>query len=405
MENDLVAVPPHVRPEQVFDFDIYFDQELVQDAHSGYKRLHKLAPDIFFTPRNGGHWIVTRYEDQVQILRDVEHFSNRELDIPKSNSPYVMIPLNLDPPEHTRYRAVLMRYFGAAPVRDMEPRLRQWANRLIDRVFDEGRCDFLERLGAPFPVSVFMELMGMPLERFDEFRAIVLEYFSKTTVERRLELQETFMAIMMEIFEDRRRAPRDDMATGLVTAEVRGQKLTDEELRSMGFLLFIAGLDTVANALTFAFRHLAMDAPLQRRLAAEPHRIPDFVEESLRRYAVVNQTRIVKKDTVIKGAHFREGDMVCCPLTLAGLDDRVNPEPEKFDIDRPERKHITFSYGPHVCIGNILARAEMRVFTEEWLKRVDSFRIVPGTKLEWRGGGVMSLAELPVEWTPRKSAA
>lgn len=405
MERDLVPVPDHVSPEQVFDFDIFFDEELVRDAHSGYKRLHGAAPDIFFTPRNGGHWIVTRYDDQMQILRDVEHFSNRELDIPKSNSPHVMIPLNLDPPEHTRYRAVLMRYFGAAPIRNMEPHLKDWANRLIDRVIDQGSCDFLDKLGAAFPVSIFMELMGMPLDKFDEFRAIVLEYFSKTTLERRLELQETFMGIMQEIFEDRRRTPRDDMATGLVTAEVRGQKLTDEELQSMGFLLFIAGLDTVANALTFAFRHLANDADLQKRLAAEPGRIPDFVEESLRRYAVVNQTRIVKKDTVIKGAEFREGDMVCCPLTLAGMDERQNPDPEKFDIDREGRKHITFSYGPHVCIGNILARAEMRVFTEEWLKRVESFRIVPGTRLEWRGGGVMSLAELPIEWTLRKAAS
>ncbi|MEX1148170.1 MAG: cytochrome P450, partial [Sphingomonadales bacterium] len=270
-----------------------------------------------------------------------------------------------------------------------------------DRVIDDGGCDFIETLGAGFPVSVFMELMGMPHERFEEFRKIALEYFSKTTVERRLELQNTIIAIMEDLYEDHRKNPRDDLTSGLLAAEVRGRNLTEQELQSMGFLLFIAGLDTVANALTFAFRHLGTDPDLQRRLAAEHGRIPEFVEESLRRYAVVNQTRIVKKDIEIGGAQFREGDMVQCPLTLGGLDERVNPDPERFDIDRQDRQHITFSIGPHTCLGNNLARAEMRIFTEEWLKRIESFRIVPGTTLKWRGGGVMSIEHLPIEWTVR----
>ncbi|MEX1147110.1 MAG: cytochrome P450, partial [Sphingomonadales bacterium] len=111
-------VPDHVRPDQVFDFDVYFDAGLLKDVHDGYKRLHTAAPDIFYTSLNGGHWIVTRYDDQVRILKDSEHFSNRELDIPKSNSPNVMIPLNLDPPDHVRYRALLLKYFGPKAIRD-----------------------------------------------------------------------------------------------------------------------------------------------------------------------------------------------------------------------------------------------------------------------------------------------
>jgi len=391
-------VPDYVKPEQVINFDIYTDEGLRQDPHLGFRAICNKASDILYTPRNGGHWIVTRFDLMTEILRDTEHFSNRELDIPKSNSPNVMIPLNLDPPDHTKYRVVLMRYFDKKTVGEMEPTLRMWANRLIDQVIDNRGCDFAESLGPGFPVSVFMEMMGLPLERFEEFRGIVHEYFGKTTVERRIELQNTIFSLIDDLIGERRRERRNDLVSKLLDEQVRGRPLTQEELQSIGFLLFIAGLDTVANALTFAFRHLAQDQSLQDRLALEPARIPDFVEEALRRYAVVNQTRIVKKDVDIDGASFREGDMVLCPLTLAGMDDRKNPEPDRFDLDRKGREHHTFSTGPHICIGNILARAEMRIFTEEWLKRIPSFRVAANAKLEWRPGLVMALMHLPLEW-------
>jgi cytochrome P450 len=392
------GAPHHVKPEQVIDFDIYTDERLREDLHTGYKTLHVSAPDISYTTRNGGHWIVTRFDLMTAILRDTEHFSNRELDIPKSASPHVMIPLNLDPPDHTRYRVVLMRHFDKKTVAAREPSLRAWANLLIDRVIQKGECDFTESLGAGFPVSVFMEMMGIPLERFDEFRTLVFEYFGKTTVARRIELQDTIFGIITDLIEERRVERRDDLVSKLLDEQVRGEPMSLEELQSIGFLLFIAGLDTVANALTFSFRQLAQNPALQRRLADDPTRIPDFVEESLRCYGVVNQTRLVKKDIEIAGAQFREGDMVVCPLTLAGMDERINPAPENFDIDRVKREHLAFSTGPHTCIGNILARAEMRVFTEEWLKRIPNFRIATGAKLEWRPGLVVALLHLPLEW-------
>jgi cytochrome P450 len=394
------SVPSYVEPDRVVDFDFFLDPGLLRDVHMGYKRLHEYPQDILYTWRNGGHWIVTRFDTQTTILRDTEHFSNRELDIPASHSPYVMIPLNLDPPDHARYRAVLMRHFDKKAVAAMEPRLRMWANRMIDQVIDVGKCDFSESIGAGFPVSVFMEMMGLPLERFEEYRKVVLEFFSKTTTARRIEIQSMMVVHMTELFEQRRLEPKEDLASHLLAAKVRDQPLTLPELQSIGFLLFIAGLDTVANALTFAFRQLAEHPELQAALAADATKIPDFVEESLRRYSIVNQTRVVKKDVEINGASFRVGDMVVCPLSLAGMDDWKNPRPEAFEVDRTDRSHISFSTGPHICIGNILARNEMRVFTEEWLKRVPSMRVVPNTKFEFRGGGVMALMHLPLEWTP-----
>lgn len=106
-----LTVPTHVDAALVVDFDIFEDPKLLQQPHRGYKALHGRTPDIFYTPRNGGHWVVTRFEHMTAILRDPEHFSSRELTIPKSNSANVMLPLNLDPPDHAAYRAVLMRHF------------------------------------------------------------------------------------------------------------------------------------------------------------------------------------------------------------------------------------------------------------------------------------------------------
>lgn len=391
------AVPDHVRPDLVFNFDIFDDPRLRKNLHAGFKSLHAEAPDIFYTPANGGHWMVTRYDMMSEILRDSEHFSNSAMDIPKTNSDYVMIPLNMDPPEHAPYRAVLMRYFAPKAVASLEERMRVWAARLIDGVASGTSCD-LATIGAAFPVSVFMEMMGLPMDRFEDFRDLVVEFFGNITVARRIEIQGEIFGEMTAIIEQRRLERRDDLISRLLDEEVNGRPLTLAELQSICFLLFIAGLDTVANTMAFAMRHLAEDAPLQARLRREPSAIPSFVEESLRVYAIVNGTRTVKRDFEYQGASFRTGDMVVCSLPLGGMDERKNPDPMRFDIDRKDRQLVTFSIGPHLCVGHYLGRAEMRIFTEEWLKRVPTFRMQEGFVPEFRAGLVMALKKVPVEW-------
>jgi cytochrome P450 len=403
MTNNAALVPDYVKPEQIVEFDIYNDTAMKADLHGGMKQLHAKAPDIFYSPCNGGHWVVTRFDLMSQILRDTEHFSNKELVIPKSNSPFVMIPLNLDPPDHAFFRTILMREFSPKAVNAMEPKLRERAARLIDDVIAQNRdkqggCDFTEALGAGFPVKVFMDLMGMSLDRFDEFRNIVHEYFGQVSNERRHELESTIFRINGELIAARRSKPQDDLMSRLLAAEMGGRMLTDDEILSICFVLFLGGLDTVANALTFAFRHLATDPALRKKLAANSALLPAFVEESLRRYAVVNQTRVVKRDIEIDGAHFTEGDMVMCALALAGMDETKNSEPMQFDVERENRQHITFSIGAHMCVGNVLARNEMRIFTEEFLKRIPDFRLANDAPLGWRPGLVMALPSLPLAW-------
>jgi cytochrome P450 len=132
-------VPGHVNPEQVFEFDIYEDERLRADLHGGFKSLHGEAPDMFYTPCNGGHWMAARYDLIASIMYDSEHFSNTEMDVPKSASKYVMIPLNIDPSDHAPYRPALMRYFSPKAVGAHEDRTQGWAERLIDSVASKRR--------------------------------------------------------------------------------------------------------------------------------------------------------------------------------------------------------------------------------------------------------------------------
>ena len=171
-----------------------------------------------------------------------------------------------------------------------------------------------------------------------------------------------------------------------------------DELLSIGFLLFVAGLDTVANALTFAFNFLARHPEIQDRLRTQPESIPNFIEEAMRRFAVTNGIRLIRNDIEFAGVKLRAGDMMVAPMTLAGMDDRRNPEPEKFDIDRKRRQHMSFSTGPHLCLGHFLARAEMRIFIVEFLRRIPRFRLAEGFQPKWRAGAVMALENLPIVW-------
>lgn len=396
-----VEIPAHVRPDQVYRFDIYTDPRLLRDLHTGYRELQLDAPEIFYTPRNGGHWLVTRFDLIETVIKDTANFSNREIEIPATHSPFVAIPINLDPPEHTPYRRMLMRHFTPRMVADLEPKMQDWATRLIGKVYARGECDFAEELGALYPVTVFMELAGLPLDRYVEFRQVVTEFFSNIPAERRIELQRKIFFELETVLRARMDEPRDDLFSRLVADEVDGRKLTMEELLSIAFLLFVAGLDTVANALTFAFHFLAKNPEIQDRLITDPAAIPKFIDESMRRFPVTNGVRLICNDIEFGGAQLRAGEMIVAPMTLAGMDDRRNPDPERFDIDRQKRQHVSFSTGPHLCLGHHMAKAEMRIFIAEFLRRIPRFQLAEGFKPEFRAGIVMALERLPITWDVR----
>jgi cytochrome P450 len=398
MPETASVIPNHIAPDQVFFFDVYKDEQAKHDLHAGLFRLHAEAPDFFYTPANGGHWVATRYDLIADIVKDNERFSTVQTGVPKQEKPVILIPLHLDPPEHTPYRKILMRYFSAKAVASLESKVRAWARRLIDAVAGHGECDFVPALGVALPVSVFMEMMGLPFDRFADFRALVVEFFSNPPPDRYAELTGLILTEMRAQIALHRRQSTDDLIGQLVAEEVDGRLLTPEELESICFLLLVAGLDTVANAAAFAFRYLATVPALQAQLAAGREDAAKFVEEAFRMFGVVNTSRVVKHDMSYAGAQLRAGDMVLCMLPLAGLDERRNASPLEFQLGRNNRSHMLFSNGAHLCVGHILAKLEMRVMVEEWLQRIPRFWTASGYIPNYRPGGVMALENLSLQW-------
>lgn len=391
-------VPDHIAPERVFDFDIYADSRVNDDVQGSYAAALADAPDVFYTARNGGHWMVRRIEAISEIVRDPEHFSAREMQIPRVPDPPFMIPLNMDPPVNIPYRQALLPKLSPKAIRELEPRIREWAIRIIEEVAPRGEGDFIRDVSSRFPVSVFMELMGLPLERLREFRQLADEFFTAHDPDSLNAMSAKILGMLGGLIEQRRAEPQSDLVSHLVTVTVEDRKLTTEEVLAMCFVLFLGGMDTVTNVTGFSYRYLAQDPALQKRLRSDPALIPKFVDEGLRCFGVINTPRLVVKDCERFGVRFKAGEMVLCLLSVAGRDDRVNSDPSRFDIDRAQSAHLTFSTGPHVCVGHILARAEMRILTEEWFKRIESFSAMPGVRHGFRIGTVTAIESLPLKW-------
>src|SRR5690606_24004617 len=214
-----------------------------------------------------------------------------------------MIPESLDPPEHRRYRQLLRPFFESKAIAPLEARVTEWTEELIGKVAATGECEFVSAVASRLPVAVFMELFGFPMEKFDEFRKLVVDFFSsRASIEQRQAYAFQIMAHLGQLIQDRTAEPRDDMISKIIASDFEGRKLDFDELMSIGFLMFLAGLDTVTNAMSFGMRHLAHDEKLRQRVIDDPAAIPNMVEELLRRYAFVATPRYIVQDTELEGA-------------------------------------------------------------------------------------------------------
>ena len=400
------AIPPHVPGHLVFDFDIYADPRINSDVQGSYAAAIADAPDIFWTPANGGHWMVKRMDAIAEVVSDPEHFSVREMQIPRVPNPPFFIPLSLDPPENLPYRRAMAPMFGPVAVKALNPHIQHWADRIVDAVVARGEGDFMADVAKLYPVSVFMELMGMDLSRLQEFRHLAESFFSSQNDAAELErLSGQILGILKQLVDAKRADPDDKLMSHFIQADVseRGGEprfMGEDEILAMSFVLFLGGMDTVTNVTGFAFQQLAQMPELQARLAADPEGLSQaFADEAVRAFGVINTPRLVVKDKDLLGAPFRAGDMVLNLLPVGSRDDRKFEQPDLLDIDRPRAQHITFSTGPHLCVGHVLGRAEIRILTEAWFRRVKSFELVPGAPRHFRTGTVMALDTLPIRWT------
>ena len=402
--------PAHIPDALVYDFDLFKDPALNADPHARVIDLLRSAPPIFWTPRNGGHWLLLSHAANFDASRDTETFSSEV--IPQAmikmmlskmppGSPHIPqpIPINVDPPEHTKYRGPINRAFSPKAIAELKDSIRALANELIDEIADKGQAEIIGALAEPMPVQVFLKMLGLPLERQAEYRKLVREHLESSTdtsnVVRKL------LAItgsMRETLLQRRENPQNDIISNLWKNEIDGRPITLEEMENYCVLLFIAGLDTVMNGIGHGIRHLAMNPGLQKELRANPALVADATEEILRRYTFTVPPRRVNKDTMFHGVQMKANDKLMLFLPAADLDSKEYPDAERFDLHREGSAHIAFNAGPHRCLGSHLARVELTIAYEQILARLPEFRLDPERPPKFHGGHILGVDELYLRW-------
>lgn len=406
----LAVAPAHVPHELTFDFDIHHDAGLLRDPHERVRELIEMAPPFFWTPQNGGHWMALRYADAFEMFRKPDLFSSSPMSpeqkalmassVPPGAPRIVeLTPILMDPPEHTKFRAPLQRAFSPKTMMALKSEIEQLTHGLIDDVIDKGGCDFFLEISEQLPVRVFLKIMGLPADRLIEFRDLVREVFAPAVdpMDPVRRIRAIADAMKGEIVA-RRDNPTGDLISLLWALELDGEPIGYDLVEDYAALLFLAGLDTVINGMSFGIRHLAMDAELQRRLRAQPKLIVDASEELLRRYTFTVAQRRVTRDTEFRGQTLKEGDMIVLYLPAADLDPTEFDDPGEFQAEREHKVHMAFGAGAHRCLGSHLARIELQTLYEVVLKRLPQFRLDDEKPPVFHGGMMLTISTLPIRW-------
>jgi cytochrome P450 len=394
-------IPEHV-PQELVLAGPQPGSGLDSDPYVQLAAMHD-GPRVTFMPpgpmRPQGVWMISRADDVRHVLQHPELFSSHGIAgfSAMVGESWPLIPLELDPPDHGKYRTLLNGIFSPGKIKALEDGVRERAVSLIAAVADKGECEFVEAFARPFPVAIFMQIMGLPDEDFDQLVGWEHDLLHSGEMAERFRGAKGFLDYLRALIAERRANPTNDLASFVIQAEVDGRPFTDDEVMGVYYLLVVAGLDTVAASLSLHFKHLAENPADQARLRADPSLIPGAVEEFLRRYGIVTTSRFVTEDTEVAGVKMLKGDRLSISTMAPSLDPSEFEDPMAVDIERSPNRHVAFSYGPHRCIGSHLARRELIIAIEEWLK-LPEFRVRGGEAAPVVPGGLLSVSALPLVW-------
>ena len=359
--------------------------------------------------RQGNAVIITTRAAAEEVFRHPDQYSSQFPPIGRAARP--LIPIQIDPPEHHRYRRLLDPMFSPRAIESLEPTITRLVNEHIDRFESHGECVFDAELAVPLPSQVFLMLMGLPLadtdlllelkdgvlrpgyrEGVDMSDADAVAVIGDETARR---IYEYFQAF---VDERRRSAPRDDIMGGVLATEVDGTRLTDEEILDACFLLLIAGLDTITNSLTLFYHQLTQRPALRERIVDDPAVIPSAVEELLRWETPTPMVfRVAVHDSELGGVAIGAHDQIVIDLGSADTDPAFQANAGEIDFDRHPNPHYAFSGGIHRCSGSHLARQELRITMREWHRRIPDYWVKAGTEPIWPPG-LRSVENLVLEW-------
>lgn len=326
----------------------------------------------------GGFVVATRYEDVLSIVQDWETWSSAEgMTIPYAPTPTPVIPEQADPPIHRDYKRLINQWFRPAVVLRYEQAARHMVAELIDGFVERGECDFMTEFARVLPGRVFFEqVLHAPSDAVAAMTAAAGKVSSPNNPDSRAAMGEIMGWIGQFVEQRRNDAEHDDVIHAILTAEIQGRPITEQEVMGLIMLLLFGGLDTTAGALGMMMIRFCQDPSIPALLRSHPERTEDIVEELLRLDgSFVAIARTATRDTAIGGCPVAKGERVLLSWASANRDDAVFPDPDTFDHDRGKNPHIAFGAGPHRCAGSNLARMNLRIAVAELARRLDGLRL------------------------------
>jgi cytochrome P450 len=379
------------------DFD-HLALSAMAEPYPALRDLRGRCP-VAHSDAHDGFWVFTRYDDVNRASHDPVRFtSTKGVTIPHHGFPVSLPPIELDPPLHKQFRGPLLEHFSPARVAEREGEIRRQVTELIDNFIADGRADLAQQLTIPLPGYVTSRFFGFPeedLDRLHDWAVRILATSGDLAV-----VGETF-DYLNKVYEDRLANPRDDLASVVLTIEVDGRPISQMEFLCMMNMLFVAGLDTTANAGAHMLEHIARHPDVRKRLLDEPELVPVAIEEFLRFLTPLPAlSRTTTEEVTVGNAAIPAGERVLLHWMAANHDPAEFPDPDDFVIDRVPNRHFAFGAGVHRCLGSNLARLELRIVLEEVLLRLPDYHLADEDGVARYPGVTRGISSLPVTFTP-----
>ena len=379
------------------------DPETARCPQPVFKLLREETPVLSM---DGMGVVLTRRAEVDEALRQANLFSSNMSAVDLQNV-RPLIPLQIDPPEHKKFRRLLDPLFAPKQMAALEEPVTQLVNALIDEFEGQEEIDFAQAFSVPFPSLTFLTLLGLPLDELPRFLAMKdgiirpnvvtrSPYGSPTAVAHQKATADSIYANFDEVLDEREVDRRDDLLSRFLDAEVDGHQLRREDILDICFLFLIAGLDTVTSSLDCFYAFLSQHPDHRRQIVEDPSVIPSAVEELLRwETPVMGIVRVATEDTEIGGCPVTKGSQVMPLLASANCDEREFDDADTVRFDREVNRHLAFGGGVHRCLGSHLARLELRVALREWHRRIPVYSVKEGHQLEYTGG-IRSIEHFPM---------
>jgi cytochrome P450 len=377
----MADIPQRVPADRILPIEWYGTTVAGGDLNAMLHEKFSNGPELMYIPPNGrnpyGSWLMTRFEDVKRVFSDEEYFTSHHkagFNL-LTGSDELLIPVEYDAPEHAKYRQFINIFVG---------------------IETNGFCDAAPLFHRMMTI-VWCEVMGAPVSETDRYLDFLMRMLHTYDPQGRGACALDMLAAMRELYHANKGVEGKGLINKFVNGTIDGRKITETEAASFILFMFLAGIDTVGSTTAWALFHLAQRPKEYAALRAERHKIPKFIEEIFRRYAIVTTNRFVRKELEVGGILLRPGENVLLALPLACVDSHSFKCPMDVVPDRLER-HNAFGNGIHFCVGAALARVQLQMFFESWCDRVVAFRIREGAAISAHLGDVAALDALELSW-------